>query len=130
MFPHSSHISRKRGVYYYRRRLPVPYEGEIALSLRNRTFREAEHLAIVLDRSFIKFFKGSPGMAKVKKILRQRLRDALEADLAQHLRTPSGRPVYGQHYRDVDPPVIAIVFGEIIACGGVFAQWAMRHFNG
>ena len=49
MFPHCSHITRKRGIYHFRRRLPAPYLGEKTLSLRTKSYREAEHLAKVLD---------------------------------------------------------------------------------
>jgi len=56
VFPHGSHIgshiARKRGIYHYRRRLPVPYSGEVTLSLKTRRFREAEHLAAILDVGF------------------------------------------------------------------------------
>ena len=55
MLPHcahtGSHITRKCGVYYYRR-LPETPAGEIALSLGTRNFREAQHLAGILDRVF------------------------------------------------------------------------------
>jgi hypothetical protein len=37
MLPQCSHIASKRGVFYYRRRLPLPYLGEIAVSLRRGT---------------------------------------------------------------------------------------------
>ncbi|WP_431272335.1 DUF6538 domain-containing protein [Dankookia sp. P2] len=52
MLPHGSHIARKRGVFYYRRRLPGRICSEVAISLRTRHFREAEHLARALDRAF------------------------------------------------------------------------------
>jgi uncharacterized protein DUF6538 len=102
-FIQCSHIARKRGIYYYRRRLPFPYKGELTLSLRTTSYREAEHLAKVLDSEFSNFFKGQPRMADVKEILRNQLKDALEVDLEQHLGTQSGRPVYGADYIGVDP---------------------------
>lgn len=49
MLPHCSHITRKRGVFYYRRRFPMPLKGEVALSLRTRKFRKAEFLAAALN---------------------------------------------------------------------------------
>jgi hypothetical protein len=59
MLPQCSHkcsrITRKRGVYY-RRRLPRPHSGEIAVSLRTRWFRGAQALAAILDSAFDKFF--------------------------------------------------------------------------
>jgi len=50
MLPQCSHITRKRGVYYYRRRLPGDAKREIAVSLRTRMFREAQWLAAKLDQ--------------------------------------------------------------------------------
>lgn len=50
--PQCSHISRKRGVYYYRRRLGCGLSGEVTVSLRTTTFREAEWLARQLDDEF------------------------------------------------------------------------------
>jgi hypothetical protein len=46
--PQCFHITRKRGVYYFRRRLPHPWRGEVALSLRTRHYREAEFLSEAL----------------------------------------------------------------------------------
>ena len=45
MLPQCSHITKKRGVYYYRRRIPKCPNREVALSLRTRMFRVAECLA-------------------------------------------------------------------------------------
>ena len=42
MVPQCSHITRKRGIYTYRRRLPRPLQGEVALSLGTDKFRVAE----------------------------------------------------------------------------------------
>ena len=52
MLPQCSRITRKRGVYYYRRRLPKPSSGEIAVSLRTKVFPEAEWLSQRLDSAF------------------------------------------------------------------------------
>jgi len=52
MFPQCSHITRKRGIYHYRRRLPAHPTRELTLSLRTRCFREAEWLAAKLDEVF------------------------------------------------------------------------------
>ena len=61
MLPQCSHITRKRGVYYYRRRLPGDAKREITVSLRTRMFREAQWLAAKLDQEFRKV------MSSVKK---------------------------------------------------------------
>jgi hypothetical protein len=42
MSPQITHITRKRGVYYYRRRLPQHLGGEVSLSLRTKSFRREE----------------------------------------------------------------------------------------
>ena len=42
-------LTRKDGVYYYRRRLPRHLGTEVSVSLGTRNFREAEHLAQALD---------------------------------------------------------------------------------
>jgi hypothetical protein len=52
MLPQCSHITRKRGVYYYRRRLPGTPKRELALSLHTRHFREAQWVAAILDREY------------------------------------------------------------------------------
>jgi len=52
MLPQCSHITKKRGVYYYRRRVPKSPGREVALSLRTRVFRVAECLATELDEEF------------------------------------------------------------------------------
>jgi hypothetical protein len=43
--PQCSNITKKRGVFYYRRRIPKTPNGEVVLSLRTRVFRVAECLA-------------------------------------------------------------------------------------
>ena len=73
------------------------------MSLRTTSYREAEHLATVLDSEFSTFFEGQPTMADVKQLLRQRLKDSLAADREQHLSARSGRAVYGGDYHGVDP---------------------------
>ena len=50
--PQPSHITRKAGVYYCRRRLPGLAGGEVALTLRTKRYREAEHRAALLDDAF------------------------------------------------------------------------------
>lgn len=40
----ATRLTRKDGVYYYRRRLPHAAGADFALSLGTRNFREAEHL--------------------------------------------------------------------------------------
>jgi hypothetical protein len=58
MLPRCSHITRKRGVFYYRRSIPKTPNGEVVLSLRTRVFRVAECLADGLDQEFRKLIQG------------------------------------------------------------------------
>jgi hypothetical protein len=84
MLPQCSHITRKRGVYHYRRRLPQPSTRELTLSLRTRCFREAEWLAVKLDQEFAKIMsvKKDEQPADIQRIAREYLKDALEHDLS------------------------------------------------
>ena len=84
MLPQCSHITRKRGVFYYRRRLPKPLTGELALSLRTRAFREAEWLARVLDAAFPRMLRrmnDAKNLADINRIAREYLRDELDFDM-------------------------------------------------
>lgn len=83
--PQCSHITRKRGLYYWRKRLPRPLPGEVAISLRTRHFREAEHRAAILDRAFRealnKAMDQSTGkLADLNAILREYLNEQLDGD--------------------------------------------------
>ncbi len=94
MFPQRSHITRKRHAYYYRRRLPRPWAGEVSVPLRTRNFRLAEHLGRLADEAFAKLIGRLAGMHDIKAIVRQHLATMLEEDRQRHLDTPPGRPVY------------------------------------
>lgn len=96
MLPLRSHLTLKRGIFYYRRKLPLPYSGEIAVSLRTDHYREAQHLARVADSAFRKFFRSAVLMSDVQTILRQHLVEALAEDRERHLATPYGRAVYAK----------------------------------
>lgn len=90
-----SHIAEKRGVFYYRRRLPRPHSGDLALSLRTTAYREAARLARLLDAAFETVCMSDaverPGL---REILRNYLEDQLEEDRKLHLSAKPGRPVY------------------------------------
>jgi len=107
MLPQCSHITRKRGIYYYRRRLPRPFTTELVLSLRTRNFRRAEYLANRLDRTFTGFLSGKNMKPDLQAILRQHLKKLLDADLEQHLRAPAGSAVYASGVGEYDDPVEA-----------------------
>src|SRR5687768_3276604 len=94
MLPQRSHITRKRGVYYYRRRLPAPSSGEVAVSLGTRHYREAEHRAGLLHAAFVDATRSMTSPSRIADILRTYLREALDADREHRLRRPSNRAVY------------------------------------
>ena len=84
MLPQCSHITRKRGVYYYRRRLPGDAKREIAVSLRTRMFREAQWLAAKLDQEFRKVMSSVKKYEKpedIQRIAREYLSSKLEHDM-------------------------------------------------
>jgi hypothetical protein len=86
MLPQCSHITRKRGVYYYRRRLPAGAKGEVAVSPRTRMFREAQWLAANLDQEFRKVIANvskTDQTADIQRIAREYLRDKLDHDMGQ-----------------------------------------------
>lgn len=96
-FPHCSHIASKRGLFYYRRRLPSGRGGEVTLALCTTDYREARHLAAVLDRTFNRILRTHrhARMIDLKPILKEQLTTALRADQEQHLAARPGRSVYG-----------------------------------
>lgn len=104
MLPQCSHITRKRGVYYYRRRLPAPGLGEVAVSLQTRHFRCAEYLAGLLDPVFARACAMSVVKSDIAAILRQHLQSQLDADLRQHMDRKPGRGVYSPMLDDGDDP--------------------------
>lgn len=98
MYPQCSHIARKRQVYYYRRRVPCPGVGEVTLSLRTRNFREAQHLASVLDLRFLAFIAEPAGMTiadNVRRVLAEELQRTLANSLRKLRATPAGASFYG-----------------------------------
>lgn len=88
MLPHCSHITAKRGVYYFRRRLPRPRIGEVALSLRTANYRLAQSLAVRLNGRFIEILSsGSMSDSKLREILQQELARSLRDELKRHQET-------------------------------------------
>ena len=101
--PQPSHITKKEGVYYYRRRLPKPHVSEIAISLRTRRFRLAEALGDDLSSAFDSFFTENTMTAfDVQDALRSYLKAQLAALRELHLSTPYGARLHGQQ-RDSRP---------------------------
>lgn len=112
MVPHCSHITRKRGTYTYRRRLPRPLRGEVALSLGTDKFRVAEALTASLDVAFDAFFENH-GMADfdVQATLRTYLRAKLARMREKHLTTPRGQPVHSAELYGYSTPAEADLAG-------------------
>ena len=94
-----SHITRKRGVYYYRRRLPKPFFGEIAVSLHTKAFLEAAWLSQRLDSAFERALRGmtetSNKRADIAEIAKQYLRESLEHDMLVRQRQAGQPPATG-----------------------------------
>ncbi len=107
--PQGAHITRKRGVYQYRRRLPAPFRGELSLTLATRRYREAEHRAALIDRAFGMAWSTARKMsdipAEVRKLVRDYLKHALDADHAHRLARKPGATVFalGGGSDDEDP---------------------------
>jgi hypothetical protein len=102
MLPQCSHITRKRGVYYYRRRLPRHLTREVTLSLRTRSFREAQWLAAKLDREFRKLMLSVKKYEKpedIQRIAREYLKSRLEHDMEVRI----GSPHVGVYSRSKEP---------------------------
>lgn len=99
MLPQCSHITRKRGVFYWRRRLPGTLGREIALSLKTRHFREAEHRSGLIDGAFGAAMRKAMSEPKspdvtIETILRGELRKALDADIERRVTRQPGTAAY------------------------------------
>lgn len=94
LLPPRSHLALKRGVFYYRRKLLRPRSGEVAVSLRTKYFREAQCLAKLLDRKFMRLSVAMPQAPDLRAILQKELREAVESERQRHIETPAGTPVY------------------------------------
>ncbi|KAF0121743.1 MAG: hypothetical protein FD152_3761 [Xanthobacteraceae bacterium] len=105
MVPQCSHITRKRGIYTYRRRLPRPLRGEVALSLGTDKFRFAEALSVSVDLAFATFFETN-GMTDfdVQATLRTYLRSMLERMRASISPRPTGGPSTRLNSTGIAPP--------------------------
>lgn len=96
--PQCSHITQKRGIYHYRRRLPGHARGEVLVSLRTRNYREAEHLAALMDWRFAETWRLAVSEAdqtsQLRVILRDALRETLDDDVRRRLERPEGHAIY------------------------------------
>lgn len=98
-------MSRKRGRFYYRRRIPKT-DSEVTVALRTCDYREAQHLCKLLDRIFIRCFAMHPPL-DLHAILRRELVLAIEHDRQRHIATPYGMPVYAYDVDDDGDPMTA-----------------------
>ena len=105
--PQCSHITRKRGVYYYRRRLPVPDRKEVAVSLFTRHYRPAEYRAARLNVLFARIVPYLQDRTKIAAILRRYLQERIAEDEAEWLRVPTGEPGYAIWADDNEDPITA-----------------------
>src|SRR5260370_27352637 len=96
MLPQGSHITKKRGVDYYRRRIPKSPGREVALSLQTRMFRVAEYLATGLDQEFRRLTQDvtTDDKTDLAAILRNYLKRCLAFDMQQRIETPHA-PIFG-----------------------------------
>lgn len=96
--PQRSHkprrLTRKRGVYYFRRRLPERDDAEVAVSLMTTEYREAEYRASRLDAEFTRTVSRMSQPNDVSKALREYLREMIADDHRKWVNTPAGQPVY------------------------------------
>jgi hypothetical protein len=110
-FPHGSHIARKRGIYCYRRRLPGLRRSEVCVSLRTRCYREAEHCAAILDKTFDSALRRARenmnDATDLNLLLRAYLQESLARDLERRMQRPPGTPVYGHWWEPGDPGTAA-----------------------
>lgn len=111
MFPQCSHITRKRGVYHFRKRFPGRPRGEVTVSLATRSFREAEHRAEMLSGGFIVAWEralvAEKGGADLAGALRDYLKGMLDRDLERRLERQPGQPVYAHWWEPGDPGTAA-----------------------
>lgn len=93
--PQCSHIARKRGVYYFRRRLPHPWRGEVALSLRTRHYREAKFLSEALTNRWNQAVgEAMLDQSRLAEILRKELDKLLRNWRERIIEAPYGKPIF------------------------------------
>ncbi len=120
-------------MFYFRRILPGRPRREVAVSLGTRRYREAEWLAGELSVRFNVAICSAPGTmtdqptADIAAIIREHLRELLDADLAQRIGTPARQPTFttkegaaamadseGLSPREADLEVIGLVLADAL----------------
>lgn len=89
-----SRLTKKRGVYYFRRRLRERDSGEVAVSLRTRKYREAEHLAASLDEVFGACVLTMSSRAELTRVLQNHLQQLIAAYDDHRVAATPGKPLY------------------------------------
>lgn len=113
-----AHLTRRRGIYCWRRRLPARLGGEVSLSLGTRGFRMAEYLAAMLDGEFVRVVATvTPPPPQLRSILRAYYDERLAADTQQRLAATPGKPVYGGRVTEEADEVDADLEGVADALG-------------
>lgn len=130
MLPQCSHITRKRGVYYYRRRLPGDGCDEVAVSLRTRNYRQAEARAERLHSVFTEAIRAMNSKAKITVALRECVSEMIAEDESRWLRTPSNRAAYAAMLDDDEDPLDADVEATKVALEGARSDAKRRDFIG
>jgi len=93
LFPQRSHIALKRHRFFYRRRIPGS-RLEVSLPLGTSDYREAQYLARMLDRKFVRLMASLSSMVDLQSVLRRELLRVIENDRQRHIATPAGQAVY------------------------------------
>lgn len=120
--PQSSHMTRKGGMYYFRRRLPRPYQGEVALSLKTRDFRRAEYVAERLNMHFDALIADPMTDAeKITAALKLERRRLLEETRTRIIAAEYGNPAFNMGY--TGPP------GGANDADIESTEWAIRQFR-
>jgi len=105
----ATRLTRRAGIYYYRRRGPLGRPSEIALSLRTRNYREAEWLAESLDGHLHRNMMANMTIDEIRALCRELLERLLEDDRARRVDyRERGRPVFASrhHLEDHDGDIL------------------------
>jgi hypothetical protein len=89
--PKCSHITRKRGVNYYRGHFP---SLQVTMSLKTKRYRVAEHIPTLLDTTFGAHVGRPIPTPDLQAILNRYLNDIVDADLEHRKGRPQGPPMY------------------------------------
>lgn len=99
--PHrdATRLTRRAGIYHYRRRDPLGRPSEITLSLRTRNYREAQWLAESLDDHLHRNTMATMTIDEIRTLCRELLGRLLEDDRARRLeKRERGRPVFASRH--------------------------------